>query len=269
MALEASSSSPFTNHNPGAEFTRNSDPLTAKAPFRTTRWALIRQAGSASDSERLVALDKLVRQYSPTLIEFVHQAYRTNEEQAEEWVQGFIVNRMLARKLIERARADRGKFRTFLLQAIKSYVADEVRAATTKKRRPPKGFQSLDDLEEQPIAPAPDPSDQHLFDEVFARQLVLDAIEATHEHCHNNGLDDAWTILFSRIIAPLFENTKPTPYPKLCRELGLDSEVTAYNKLATAKSIFRRKFRLLVDEYVLTNHEKEEEIAYIKNFLNQ
>ena len=259
---------PFTNHDHGADFLKNL-PLTAKAPFRTTRWALIHQAGSASESERMLALDQLVRQYSPTLIEFVRQAYRTDESQAEEWVQGFMVNRVLARRLIAKAKAERGRFRSFLLQAIKSYVADELRAATAQKRRPPNGFHPIDDVEDSELATPADGGDQNLFDEVFARQIVLDAIQATHEHCLTHDLSDAWSIFFSRIIGPLFEDEQAVTYAELCSELGLESEAVAYNKLATAKSIFRRQFRLLIDEYVVTNREKEEEIDFIKRFLGQ
>lgn len=243
--------------------------MKRRAPFRTTHWTLVRQAGADPENERLGALDALVRQYSPALVEFVTQSYRVSELQAEEWVQGFVVNRVLSRRLLKSADQSRGKFRTFLLQAIQSYISDERRAASAQKRTPPNGFLSIDELTESTAPSSSSAEDGSIFDEIFARQLILDAIRRTHEYCSINDLGDGWQVFSGRIIGPLFEDLTPTPYETIIEEAGLPSQGVAYSKLATVKDIFRRQFRGLIDEYAADRGERDVEIRYFKQFLKK
>lgn len=245
--------------------------MSVAVPFRTTRWTEVRRAGSASDPRCLEALDALVRQYRPALVEFVRRSQRIPEEEAEECVQGFLAERVVARELLGKADRERGRFRTFLLHAIQSYLTDRHRAQHALKRRPVNGFRSLEEVAEgqllsQQTTP---PGMESLFDEAFARQVVLEAIRKTHAYCMEQGLRDAWVILFARVLGPLLEDMAPTTYGDLVTQLGLPSEAAAYNKLATAKEIFRRQFHALVEDYAATHREQEEEIRYLKRFLRQ
>ena len=221
----------------------------------------------APEKERLKALNALVQQYSPALIEFIVRSYRIPDVEAEEWVQGFIVNRVLARKLLANADQSRGKFRTFLLQAIQSYIADERRAATAKKRYPSNGFLSIEELSESTQSTSDPAADAGVFDEVFARQLVLDAIRQTHEYCLTHSLADGWRIFSGRIIGPLFEDLAPIPYEQLMSESSIPTQAVAYSKLSTIKDVFRRQFRALVEDYAADRGESEEEIRFLKQFL--
>lgn len=242
--------------------------MSAPLAFRTTRWTVIRRAGSQSDAVRLHALEVLIRQYRPALIEFVHRAYKVPVTEAEEGVQDFLADRVVARDLLAKATRVRGRFRTFLLAAIQSYLKDRHRSEHAQKRRPVNGFHPLEEVPESAFAQAPEADFRELFDEVFSRQVVLESVRRTHAHCLDHALKDAWIVFHSRILAPLMEDAAPTPYEALMRRLGLASEAAAYNKLATAKTIFQRQFRAVVEEYAEDADDKEAEIRYLKRFLN-
>lgn len=266
----------FLKHDHIQDFTSGALWLTVAYPFmrvsedrsfKTTRWSVVEQAGSAVDSERVEALDALVRQYSPALVEFLRRSRGVSEDVAEEWVQGFMAHRLLGRNLLRQADSERGRFRTFLMKAIQSYVLDGLRAENAQKRRPAKGFRSLTEVPEEMLPVVACQPVELVFDDVFARQVILEAIQQTHEYCLENGLKSAWVIFFSRILGPLLEGTQTAPYAELVRELELESEAEAYNKLATAKEIFRKQFRDLVEDYSIGAQERDEEIEFLKRFL--
>ena len=114
--------------------------------FKTTNWVLVSKASSCSELERVDALGHLFQDYSPALTEFLERFYRFTPDQAAEHVQDFISDRLLAGNLLRQAREKKGRFRTFLLTAIRSYLTDRLRSANSQKRRPPNGFVHLGEL---------------------------------------------------------------------------------------------------------------------------
>lgn len=101
------------------------------AVFPTTRWTLIRQA-STPTPESTQALESLCQQYSGPVLAFVRHRVSTPEK-AEDVAQGFFA-KLLERDLLQRADEDRGRFRTFLLHALRGYMADVHDFDTAQKR---------------------------------------------------------------------------------------------------------------------------------------
>ena len=236
--------------------------------FKTTNWVLISKASSGSEMERLDALGHLFRDYAPVLTEFLERFYRLSPNQADEHVQDFISDRILAGDLLHRASAKRGRFRTFLLTAIRSYLTDRLRTANSQKRRPPNGFVHLGEFEPDSVNLPHSEQEESIFNEVFARQLIAESIRRTHEYCRRTNQLDAWEILFARILGPFLEDQPLTDYAQLVDELNLPSIALAQQKLTTVKRIFRRQFRDVIADYTASDFEAEEEIAYLKEFLH-
>ncbi len=101
------------------------------AAFPTTRWTLIRQAVTPT-AESTQALESLCQQYSGPVLAFVRHRVDTVEK-AEDIAQGFFA-KLLERDLLQRADEDRGRFRTFLLHALRGYMADVHDFDTAQKR---------------------------------------------------------------------------------------------------------------------------------------
>src|SRR5690349_2117899 len=97
--------------------------LRAQGRFATTHWSLVAAAGGSHTSESAAALDALCRIYWYPLYAFVRRAgYEV--PRAEDSVQAFFVH-LIEHDSFAAARQDRGRFRSFLLGALKHFLANE------------------------------------------------------------------------------------------------------------------------------------------------
>lgn len=235
--------------------------------FLTTQWHVVRQVSAESELARIEALQFLLQRYTPALKEFVVQHFHFSRADAEDVVQGFVADRILTKNLIGTAREHRGRFRTFLLTAFRSYTIEELRRRARMKRRPPNGFQSWDTLapEHQEAVLA---NGDTTFDDLFVRQVLADAIHRSHRHCQERNLNDIWQIFHARLIGPIIDGVAPESYESLMETFELPSTTTVHNKLASAKRIFRRKLHEVVDEFALDESERDAELQFFQRFLS-
>ena len=233
--------------------------------FATTQWHVIRQTSEGPDWKRVEALNQICARYVPAMVEFVKRQFFLQEEDAEDLVQQFVADRVLAKELLMKAAPSKGKFRTFLMSSIKHFVWDQFRRQSAVKRRPPNGFVSLDEELADTMLDA-EQSEQRVFDQGFVRQIIGEAVHRTHEQCVSKGQTDIWEILYERVLVPHLEETQPEDYDTLVNELGLRSRAEAQNKLATGKRIFQRCFREVIQEFTSSTDEFEEEWAYLSRF---
>ena len=99
--------------------------------FETTRWSVVLRArGEAGDAR--AALEQLCRTYRPPVLAFVRfRGYAADA--AEDLTQAFFT-RFLERAWYSSADPERGRFRTFLLTALKRFLIDADAEAATLKR---------------------------------------------------------------------------------------------------------------------------------------
>ena len=103
----------------------------ASPKFQQTQWTLIRSAGFNSPQSQ-DALEKLCRTYWYPIYAFIRRNGRGPHD-AQDLTQDFFA-RFLQTNSIVRADPRRGKFRTFLLGALKNFLTDAHRKATAWKR---------------------------------------------------------------------------------------------------------------------------------------
>jgi DNA-directed RNA polymerase specialized sigma24 family protein len=102
------------------------------ARFQTTHWSMVLGA-RASDSEAASrALARLCQIYWYPLYVFVRRQGQTAED-AQDLVQGFFA-KALEKDYFRQAEQEKGKFRSFLLLALKRYMANEWAKANRLKR---------------------------------------------------------------------------------------------------------------------------------------
>ena len=109
------------------EPSKNPAPQRGKA-FRTTQWSLV-DAASADSKD---ALEELCQTYWPPL-HFYLRRLGFGEPEAEDLIQAFFV-RLLEHRLIAAADVHRGRFRTFLLTALRRFVINEWKQENALKR---------------------------------------------------------------------------------------------------------------------------------------
>jgi DNA-directed RNA polymerase specialized sigma24 family protein len=88
--------------------------------FQTTRWSLVLMAGAEAETG---ALETLCRRSWYPLYGFIRRSGR-GEEDAKDLTQEFFA-RLLEKQWLQDADPHRGKFRTFLLMALKRFLANE------------------------------------------------------------------------------------------------------------------------------------------------
>lgn len=233
----------------------------------TTRWDLVRQAARTEEAAQLQALGQLLEHYCPALAEFLERHYRLAPEVAADTVQGFVLDRVLRRNLLAQARNERGRFRTFLLAALQNYLRDQWKHEQSARRRPADGWCPLTELNGH-VADTVTADPGAAFDEVFARQVVADAIQRTYQHCVEHELAAPWAVLHARVLAPLLEGAEPADYAELAGELGLPDTASAQSHLGTGKRILRRQLEAVIREYADGPEAVAEEWRELRRVLN-
>ncbi len=94
--------------------------MTKDRQFPTTRWTLVLSAGD--ENTRHQALDWLCRHYWQPIYAFLRRRGH-DATAAQDLTQGFLTT-FLQRRSIEGADPERGRFRSYLLGALKNYLAD-------------------------------------------------------------------------------------------------------------------------------------------------
>lgn len=220
--------------------------------FVTTQWQVVRSAGSAVGRARQEALEQLVFQYRPALCDYLSRRYRVGNAGAEDLVQGFLLDKVLRENVLSLARSERGKFRTFLLTTINSYVIDQIRRESAQKRFPQGGFVGEDALAFMADNSIRDAETQDLFEESLARQLIAETLHKVRVHCKKHSMSDVWGIFNDRLLRPMFGQDGVEPFSVLRNRYELKSEKEARNKLVTGKRIFQKYFkeraRVLLEE---------------------
>ena len=114
-------------------FPHSLDSESGKSPdFRQTRWSLVRRAAGFDSPESREALEALCRAYWFPIYAFIRRQGNSPHD-AQDLTQEFFA-RLLAARSIAQADPKLGKFRTFLLGALKHFLTDAQRKAEAAKR---------------------------------------------------------------------------------------------------------------------------------------
>jgi RNA polymerase sigma factor (sigma-70 family) len=142
------------------------------SPFAPTRWTLVLRASGDSPESR-AALSELCESYYPPVFRFLRREGR-EEDEARELAQEFFA-RLLERSGLK-ADPDRGRFRSYLLGAVKHFLADQRRHAQREKRGGGQEPARLD-AAEGPEELRDEPSHAASPDTWFDRQWALTVME--------------------------------------------------------------------------------------------
>ncbi len=107
-------------------------PRTADGVFATTRWTVIHRAAQQGDSKSAEALTKLCETYWLPVYAFIRRRNHS-PEQSKDQTQGFF-QYLLDKKPFANADQAKGKFRSYLLTAVKFYLSREREKSQAQKR---------------------------------------------------------------------------------------------------------------------------------------
>src|SRR5262245_52303642 len=100
--------------------------------FLSTHWSLVLAAGQAGTAQSAQALAELCRKYWPPVYAYIRRRVPDVHE-AQDLTQEFFA-RVLENHALGKADPQRGRFRSFLLTAVKNFLANERDRARAQKR---------------------------------------------------------------------------------------------------------------------------------------
>jgi DNA-directed RNA polymerase specialized sigma24 family protein len=155
----------------------------ARNAFQHTRWTLIRRAHADSEEGRQALSDLCAAYYEPVLA-FLRCSLSDSAE-AREMAHAFFAE-MLAGAALQAANPAHGRFRSYLLGAVKHFVARQQQSARRLKRG---GNRAWVPLEDEALN-APDPaqrSPEAEFDRQWAITVLARGLERLQSECEQEG----------------------------------------------------------------------------------
>lgn len=171
------------------------DPASSFAP---TRWTLVLRARGETPEAR-TALSELCETYYDPVLRFLRREGR-DDDAARELAQEFFA-RVLAEGGFDTADPQRGRFRSYLLGALKHFLADQSKREHRLKRGGGSTVESLDaadggaGAESVPVADLATPGPDTTFDRDWALAVMTRGLEVLQREFASAGKGEQFEVL--------------------------------------------------------------------------
>lgn len=241
-----------------------STPVGGRPPvFVTTHWSVVLSARRKDSPQSAAALETLCRTYWYPLYAYVRRQGHSPPD-AQDLTQEFFA-RLLEKDYLKAAAQEKGRFRTFLIVALKRFLANEWDRARAQKRGGGQVVLSLDtELAEQRyrIEPVQDST----AEKVFERRWALTLLDRTMMRLRGEFGGAGKSEEFDRLKVCLTADRGEISYTEIATALGM-SEATARVAVHRLRKRFRDIFREEIAHTVSGPEEIEEEVRYLMGVL--
>jgi len=249
---------------PAAEGAWNAG-VAQDAGFHTTHWSAVLSARDKDSSQAQQALAELCQTYWYPLYAYIRRR-GNNPTDAEDLTQGFF-ERLLEKDYLADLTPGMGRFRSFLLTALKHFLANEWNHARTRKRGGDRVIVSLDDQ---------DAEKRYQFEAVenvmpetlFEQRWALTVLERVLGRLREEFVAGEKAELFDRLKVFLSAEQPDCSYRDIAARTGLKEGTV---KVAVHR-LRRRYGELLRAEIAETVHEPgevEDEIRHLISVLSK
>ncbi len=226
--------------------------------FATTHWSVVLEAQGESPAAQ-EALEKLCRTYWRPIYGFLRrQGFRP--EEAEDITQGFFAQ-LLERRKFSALRKEKGRLRSFLLGALKYFLADEQRRAMAIKRGKGQRLIPLQDLRADERVEM-EPADPVTAEMIYERRWALTVLAQVLERLKNEYRTAGNAALFDSLKQLLPDEPGSSSQVEIAARLGMTE-----NALRQAFYRFRQRYQLLLREEiahtVATPGDIEDELRHL------
>jgi DNA-directed RNA polymerase specialized sigma24 family protein len=221
-----------------------SDDNKSRDDFPETRWSIIVKAADLQSPARASALEALFEAYLPALRAHLTLRRRIQPEQVNDFIQEFVLKKILEQNVFAKADSGRGKFRSFMLKSLDNFVRDYFRAN--------KMHQQLCELDNE-LAPGKcdDPAEPSIFETAWARQVFCSAVKRFERECVEQDNPSRWLLFRERLLSPVVSGQDAVDYEQLAVKCKFESPKHARNAMVGAKRAFDRAMRSVIKDYVL------------------
>lgn len=227
--------------------------------FATTQWTIVRAAGGSDVESARSALQELCQVYWYPLYSFV-RFQGEDADSAADFTQAFFAD-LLQRDDLKKVDPGLGRFRSFLLAALKNFLKNQWNKQRAQKRGGGRVPFSLDfqvadqkfgDLAEESGTP----------DQIFERQWALTLIERVHNSLRQQFAKKGKAHLFDHLKIFLGGKSQESTIAQVAEKLGM-SEVATKVTIHRMRTQFGSELRAQIQSTVATEEEVEEEIQHL------
>ena len=228
--------------------------------FLTTRWSVVLAAQDKSSPQSADALQTLCQAYWYPLYAYVRRSGRSPHD-SQDLTQEFFA-RLLAQDWLRVVLPEKGRFRTFLLVALKRFLANEWHRAVTQKRGAGQATLPLDTLHaEHRYASEP----ALAADQVYERRWAMTLLEQTLQTL---GAEFGGPGKFETLKKWLTADRGEIPYAEVAAELGT-SQANARVAVHRLRKRFRQLFRDNIAQTVAATEDVDSELRYLVSVLTR
>lgn len=220
--------------------------------FATTHWSVVLAAGKISSPHQKQALETLCQSYWLPLYTYLRRR-GCDVHQAEDYTQGFFLH-LLRKHDLRSADPKWGKFRTFLLVRLKTFLSDQRDHARAKKRGGGRKILSLD-LQNAEGQYALEPTDQMSPEALFEKSWALTVLERTVGRLEAEMAGKNKRELFEHLKVYLTAEKDVLPYRDMAAELAMTE-----GSVRVAVHRLRRRYRELLRDEIAQTVASEDQI---------
>jgi RNA polymerase sigma factor (sigma-70 family) len=228
------------------------------AAFTTTHWSVVLEAQGESPAAQ-EALEKLCRTYWRPIYAFLRRQ-GFGPEEAEDITQGFFAQ-LLERRKFSAVRQEKGRLRSFLLGALKYFLADEQRRAMAIKRGKGQRLIPLEDLRSDERIEM-EPADPMTAEMIYERRWALTVLQQVLDRLKNEYRTADNAALFDSLKQLLPDEPGSPSQAEIAAQLGMTE-----NALRQAFYRFRQRYQSLLREEiahtVATPGDIEDELRHL------
>jgi RNA polymerase sigma factor (sigma-70 family) len=228
------------------------------AAFVTTHWSVVLTAQGRSPAAQ-EALEKLCRSYWLPLYAFVRREGHPPEE-AKDLTQEFFAL-LLERRDFDAVRREKGRLRSYLLVALKHFLANERHYESALKRGHGQQPISLDEILAHQRSEL-EPAETLTAEQIYERRWALTLLEQVLARLGDEFRAAARTPLFERFKESLADEPNRTSQAEIARELGM-SENAVKQAFHRMRERYRQILREEIAHTVATPAEIEDELRYL------
>jgi len=248
--------------SPATDPSTTPPPSSEGAPrpvFVTTHWSVVLSARDKDSPRSVEALETLCRTYWYPLYAFVRRQGRRPHD-AQDLTQEFFA-RLLEKDYLKSAAREKGRFRTFLLVALKRFLANEWDRQHAQKRG---GFAPIVSIDQELAESrfASEPAHQLQPDVLFDRQWAMTLLERVMTRLQEEYLATGRAKLFEYLRNCLARDESALPHAEIADRLNL-TEAAVKMAVHRLRARYREILHAEIADTVSSPEEIEEEIRHL------
>ena len=239
-------------------------PQDTGAWFVTTHWSVVLSAQGKDSAQSKAALETLCRTYWYPLYAYVRREGHTQAD-AEDLTQEFFA-RLLARNSLAQVEPQKGKFRSFLLAALRHFLSDQRDRDRAVKRGGGAEVLSLDAQEAEERYRL-EPVQRLDAEKIYERRWAMTLLEQALMRLRDESAAAGKTELFERLRSFVAGDNEVT-CAEAATELGL-SESAVKSAVHRLRERYRELVREEIAQTVADPGEIDDEIRYLITVMSE